>query len=60
MYQHEGNHQLATPQPQLEANNSNNDRHERMKQLANVCIEMFLSSNVRVNSETPTSMVEAA
>jgi hypothetical protein len=60
MYQHEGNHQLATLQPQLEANNSHNDRHERMRQLANVCIEMFVSSNSGVKSDTPTAMAEAA
>jgi hypothetical protein len=59
MYQHEDNHQLATPQPQLEANNSHNERHERMRQLANVCIEMFVSSRT-TESEAPMALAEAA
>lgn len=59
MYQHEDNPQLATPQPQLEANNSHSERHERMRQLASVCIEMFVSSR-STESEAPLVLVEAA
>jgi hypothetical protein len=59
MYQHEDNHQLATPQSRLEANNLLSERHERMRQLANVCIEMFVSSR-STESEAPMALAEAA
>ena len=44
MYGHEGNHQrLVNEQPTQRSKQSYDERHERMKQLANVCIDMFLT-----------------
>jgi len=44
----------------LRKNHSNTDeRRERMRQLANVCIEMFLEQRDRI-AESPAELAEAA
>jgi hypothetical protein len=44
----------------LRNNHSNTDeRRERMRQLANVCIEMFLEQRDRI-AESPAELAEAA